>query len=562
MFSPLPLKARVIKSAYSGHCFIPSQGNDGRCRYPHYRYWQDVSMQKAARAVEEGLSLRKAAELYEVPKSTLYDRVTGRTKFGAKSGPEGYLTAVEEAELLNFLLRCSDIGYAHSRKQILSIVQRIVDGKGIDTIVTNGWWERFCQRHPEVTLRTPAPLSFSRAIASDRESINSYFDLLEETLLENNILNKPSNIFNLDESGFPLNPRPLKVLCRKGSRNPVHLTGDCKAQVTVLACTSAAGYALPPFVIYDRKTLNPEYTIGEVPGTIYGLSQNGWMDKELFSDWFFHHFLPYAPPSRPLLLLMDGHSTHYCPEVIREAAAQKVIIFVLPPNTTHCTQPLDKGAFSALKVAWRQTCHDFLCSNPGRTISRYDFSKLFANAWFAAMTLPNIISGFRITGICPFNRDAFKLPGEEFTCFEPKTLQEETGLAYIPLYSPRGSAMKQSLQHSPFMKSSSCLPLPQPVSSLSKSLATPIPPSATLRAGKKKVSGRVLTSLENIELLEQKEHEKMEKQKKKEIKQRKKEENQKKKERERALKEENRKIKEKEKMIKTELHKRGTAVHV
>ena len=165
---------------------------------------------------------------------------------------------------------------------------------------------RFCQRHPEVTLRTPAPLSFSRAIASDRESINSYFDLLEETLLENNILNKPSNIFNLDESGFPLNPRPLKVLCRKGSRNPVHLTGDCKAQVTVLACTSATGYALPPFVIYDRKTLNPEYTIGEVPGTIYGLSQNGWMDKELFSDWFFHHFLPYAPPSRPLLLLMDG----------------------------------------------------------------------------------------------------------------------------------------------------------------------------------------------------------------------------------------------------------------
>ena len=105
---------------------------------------------------------------------------------------------------------------------------------------------------------------------------------MEETLLENNILNKSSNIFNLDESGFPLNPRTLKVLCRKGSRNPVHLTGDCIAQVTVLACTSAAGYALHPFVIYDRKTLNPEYTIEEVPGTIYGLSQNGCMDKEFF----------------------------------------------------------------------------------------------------------------------------------------------------------------------------------------------------------------------------------------------------------------------------------------
>ena len=47
---------------------------------------------------------------------------------------------------------------------------------------------------------------------------------------------------------------------------------------------------------------------------------------------------------------MDGHSSHYCPEVIREAATQKVVIFVLPLNTTHCTQPLNKGTFSALKA--------------------------------------------------------------------------------------------------------------------------------------------------------------------------------------------------------------------
>ena len=81
----------------------------------------------------------------------------------------------------------------------------------------------------------------------------------------------------------------------------------------------------------------------------------------------------HVPSSRLLLLLMDSHSTHHRPEVIRKAEAQKVMIFVLPPNTTYCTQPLDKDAFSALKIAWRKTCHDFLCSNPGRAISRYEF---------------------------------------------------------------------------------------------------------------------------------------------------------------------------------------------
>ena len=41
---------------------------------------------------------------------------------------------------------------------------------------------------------------------------------------------------------------------------------------------------------------------GEVPGTAYGTSKNGWVDSELFELWFKHHFLMYAPPAWPLLL--------------------------------------------------------------------------------------------------------------------------------------------------------------------------------------------------------------------------------------------------------------------
>ena len=49
-------------------------------------------------------------------------------------------------------------------------------------------------------------------------------------------------------------------------------------------------------------------------------------------------------PVNPLLLL-DGHSTHYN-SFIRQAAQEKVVVFCLPPNTTHLTQPLDKGALA------------------------------------------------------------------------------------------------------------------------------------------------------------------------------------------------------------------------
>ena len=115
-------------------------------------------------------------------------------------------------------------------------------------------------------------------------------------------------------------------------------------------------------VIFNRKTLKPEFTYGEVPGTIYGLSKNGWIDKELFELWFTQHFLPNAPPVRPLLLIMDGHCSHYQPSVVRFAAAEQVVLFYLPPNTTHLTQPLDKGCFGPLKNCVEKAMPRIPCS--------------------------------------------------------------------------------------------------------------------------------------------------------------------------------------------------------
>ena len=91
-----------------------------------------------------------------MPKSTLYDRVSGRVAFGAKSGPPRYLTDGEEKELSNFLVGCSRIGYARSRKQVISLVGGIVakktGRKPEEVTITTGWWNSFKKRHPQLTL--------------------------------------------------------------------------------------------------------------------------------------------------------------------------------------------------------------------------------------------------------------------------------------------------------------------------------------------------------------------------------------------------------------------------
>ena len=133
----------------------------------------------------------------------------------------------------------------------------------------------------------------------------------------NKLLDKPCSIFNMDETGMPLDPKPPKVVTWRGHKNPSQVSSGVKSQNTVVGCVSAGGQCLPPMVIWDRKNLPPELAVGEVPGTIYGLSSKGWIDQELFNLWFSKHFLRYAPPVRPLLLLMDGHSSHFCPATIR-----------------------------------------------------------------------------------------------------------------------------------------------------------------------------------------------------------------------------------------------------
>ena len=271
----------------------------------------------------------------------------GKVQHGTKPGSPSYLTESEEQELAHFLIRSSEIGLPHTLSQVLGIVQQIVNYKGLNKTVSYGWWQKFCQRHTDICLRTAVPLSRARSMASDPDCIKQYFNILEDALRENHIFNDPMHIYNCEETGMPLNPRGYKVVTRKGSKNVHCVSGESKNQITVLACTCAGGMVLPSMVVFDRKTLNPELTTGEVPGTIYSLSSKGWMDRELFMSWFYKHFVPInIPPVRPVILLLDGHSSHYSPDVIRLAAEEKVVLFTLPHNTTHVSQPLDRGCFS------------------------------------------------------------------------------------------------------------------------------------------------------------------------------------------------------------------------
>ena len=80
-------------------------------------------------------------------------------------------------------------------------------------------------------------------------------------------------IYNMDETGVPLEPRPPKIVAAKGQKKIRYRTSGQKSQITVIGCGSATGQILPPFIIFTPKQLNILWTNEEVSGSHYACSQ-------------------------------------------------------------------------------------------------------------------------------------------------------------------------------------------------------------------------------------------------------------------------------------------------
>ena len=116
----------------------------------------------------------------------------------------------------------------------------------------------------------------------NKQSIQHYYDLLEATLKENNLTDCPGQIYNMDEIGMPLDPRGPNVVAKAGQKKIRYRQSGKKEQITIIGCGNAVGQSIPPMVIFEGKYLNHEWTIGEIPGTLYGMSGKGWTDHQHF----------------------------------------------------------------------------------------------------------------------------------------------------------------------------------------------------------------------------------------------------------------------------------------
>jgi len=150
-------------------------------------------------------------------------------------------------------------------------------------------------------------------------------------------------------------------------------------------------------------------------GAAYTMSDSGWVNGEVLMKYLNEHFLKFVQRGsgdniEPILLIYDGHSSHVSLDIVKWARRHHVVLFVLPPHSSHALQPLDIACFGPFKATFHSECHLYMAKERGRIITKYEIAELSGKAYLKSMIPITIQAGFRKAGILPF--DAAKVPVE------------------------------------------------------------------------------------------------------------------------------------------------------
>ena len=84
-------------------------------------------------------------------------------------------------------------------------------------IAGKDWFLGLKEKHPELSIRTPQRLSTARSKSMNRQVVSKYFRILGDMQSQLPMEERPSVIWNMDETGISSEHSPQSVIARRGS---------------------------------------------------------------------------------------------------------------------------------------------------------------------------------------------------------------------------------------------------------------------------------------------------------------------------------------------------------
>ncbi|RAQ99893.1 pogo transposable element [Stemphylium lycopersici] len=263
------------------------------------------------------------------------------------TGIEATLAAVESLSLGDdfvYIDIAANCGLPPSKPMIRNFASQIAQKD-----VGKNWADRFVRRHQiDLILHWASGLDRNRFKADSAFKYTIYFELLKRKIEQ----------YNVDEKGFLISV--LSKMKRVFSRSAFE---EGKLRHIIQDGNRLAWLKQ----VFDRET-----------------------KKKARTSW--------------RLLILDGHGSHVSMEFIEYCDANKILLMIYPPHSTHTLQPLDVVMFAPLAAANKAELARFLDRAQGLTsITKRDFYRLFNAAWHSSFNEKLIQKSFEATGISPLD---------------------------------------------------------------------------------------------------------------------------------------------------------------
>jgi predicted HTH domain antitoxin len=149
-------------------------------------------------------TVTRAAQIFNVPRSTLRDRLKG-SKYRNEARANGHkMTQNEEESLIRWILSMDQRGAAPRPSHVREMANILLAQRGSTPTQTVGekWVFNFINRHDEITTRFSRRYNHQRAKCEDPKIILEWFNRVQITIMQHGIALE--DIYNFDETGFTM----------------------------------------------------------------------------------------------------------------------------------------------------------------------------------------------------------------------------------------------------------------------------------------------------------------------------------------------------------------------
>ncbi|KAM3525797.1 hypothetical protein NHJ13051_003788 [Beauveria bassiana] len=148
--------------------------------------YTEQDLQNAIQDVISGMSTRKAAARWSIPRATIQHRINGKVPRKEAFESMQRLPAIQESHLVSWILIQDHLGNPPTHEQVRKIASSLCRRNGDDHDVGKNWLQGFLKRNPEIKTLRGKRLDFERLNGASTYAIQSFFKLLTVKQINDN----------------------------------------------------------------------------------------------------------------------------------------------------------------------------------------------------------------------------------------------------------------------------------------------------------------------------------------------------------------------------------------